>query len=249
MSIIPIAGPGTVLSTDPDATGAYIPPEDFTMSCSYVVLAENCEARILPSQINSLVSEMLALTVAFDPDGSFDCTSVENMADAFLAYRAGMEATVADLNSRLSVLEGSGIPSMYMAYSTGLTGAQNVVQDGNVRITSWLTPVISQGVTHAAGVFTVQSSGVWAISAYVNTPTNSVNETTGIYVNGVLAAANQGRSDVNRAHMQSAAVILPLVIGDQVEVRFNVSATSGGTFNMTTGRFAMAKLGEAPVAP
>lgn len=246
MSILPVAGPGTLLATDPDAEGVYIPPAEFTMGCTYVVLAENCEARILPSQINSMVSEMLALTVAFEPEGDFDCTSVENMAEAFRAYRDAIDLTLTNLNSRVSVLEGDGLPSMNMAYATGLTGSQNVVQDGNVRITSWLPPVISQGITYSNGVFTVTSAGVWSISAYVNTSQNSVREQTGIYVNGGLQAANSTRSEVNRGHIQSAAVVVALNIGDTVEVRFDITGASSGSYTMTGGKFAMVKLGEAP---
>jgi hypothetical protein len=62
---------------------AYCPPEEFTTSCQVTALPEDCVARITPTQINGIVSELLCLAVHLVPDGSWDCDSNCNLGTMF----------------------------------------------------------------------------------------------------------------------------------------------------------------------
>lgn len=243
-SIIPDLGAGAVSVNDPDVANAYIPPESFSISCEYVVLPSTCLARILPSQINAIVSEMIALMAVFDPDGEFDCTSVNNLATNFTVYADNVIEALDSLNERVTSLEGGGVQGIRSAYSTGVTGSQNIAQDSNARITSWLPPALTN-VGYSAGVFTCLESGIWTITSMVATAVNTVREVVGVYKNGAIVGRNGSRSEVNRNHTaDSVCWTGPLAVNDTIEIRYDVSAEGGGSINVNIGNFCMAKLGE-----
>lgn len=95
-SIIPSSMAGAIVVRDAagnviPSTGvenAYIPPSSFETSCDLAYLPSDCTARIYPTQINAFQSEMFALAVAFNSDGSWNCNNLTNMADAFNAWVA-----------------------------------------------------------------------------------------------------------------------------------------------------------------
>jgi hypothetical protein len=66
-----------------DVTNAYAPPPTFISTCELTALPTTCEARIEPGQINAIVSELIALAECFDPDGPWNCASVQNLCTAF----------------------------------------------------------------------------------------------------------------------------------------------------------------------
>jgi len=70
-----------------DVTNAYSPPPTFISSCPLTALPTTCEARIEPGQINAIVSELIALAECFDPDGPWDCASVQNLCTAFTVWK------------------------------------------------------------------------------------------------------------------------------------------------------------------
>lgn len=72
-------------AVNPDVV--HTPGADFTFNgCDQTALPSDCTARIDPEQINAIVSEFLAFIEAMTPTGTFDCSSVTNLADAFAAW-------------------------------------------------------------------------------------------------------------------------------------------------------------------
>lgn len=86
-SAIPLSSAGAVSSTSSQVENAHTPGPDFNITCDYLALPSNCNARILPSQINAIVSELMSLAECFDPNGTWACNSVENLCTAFTNYR------------------------------------------------------------------------------------------------------------------------------------------------------------------
>lgn len=94
MSIFPdVANGGIVVRTvggacvpQSEAPNAYCPPSAFVMNCQVTALAEDCTARIMPSQINAIVSELLCLGAALDPNGPWDCNGNCNLATMFQTW-------------------------------------------------------------------------------------------------------------------------------------------------------------------
>ncbi len=64
----------------------YCPPPTFDATCEMRALPSDCNARISAAQINAIVSELMALAVAMNPDGSWTCNSLTNLAANFAAY-------------------------------------------------------------------------------------------------------------------------------------------------------------------
>lgn len=62
---------------------AYIPPAEFSVSCSINYLPSDCTARFEPRQLNSIQSEILALGVRLDPTGEWLCDRTNNLARLF----------------------------------------------------------------------------------------------------------------------------------------------------------------------
>lgn len=95
MSVFPLGGNGGVEIRDavgnclnpPNITNAYCPPGTFTVGpCNVTALPDDCTARIMPSQINAIISELLCFAVSLDPDGAWNCDSMCNLSAAFQAW-------------------------------------------------------------------------------------------------------------------------------------------------------------------
>ena len=69
----------------PGVLNAYCPPAAFETSCQITMLPEDCTARILPSQINAIVSEILCFAESLSPEGPWNCDGVCNLSQAFAA--------------------------------------------------------------------------------------------------------------------------------------------------------------------
>jgi hypothetical protein len=82
----------------PDVQNAYSPAPAFVANCELTALPADCDARIEPRQLNAIVSELLALAECFDPDGPWDCNSVNNLCAAwtvraYLLSRIGIKTS------------------------------------------------------------------------------------------------------------------------------------------------------------
>lgn len=67
---------------------AYTPAPAFVTSCLITALPSDCTARIEARQINAIVSELLSLAECLDPNGPWDCNSLQNLCNAFTAWAA-----------------------------------------------------------------------------------------------------------------------------------------------------------------
>lgn len=65
---------------------AYVPPATFVADCELTALPNNCEARISPEQINAIVSELMSFAECLDPNGPWNCASVQNLCAAFAVW-------------------------------------------------------------------------------------------------------------------------------------------------------------------
>lgn len=70
----------------PNVQNAYPPAPAFLSTCELTALPADCTARIEPRQINAIVSELVSLAECMDPDGTWDCNSLQNLCVAFTAY-------------------------------------------------------------------------------------------------------------------------------------------------------------------
>ena len=82
----------------PAVENAYVPDPAFASTCPLTALPSDCTARIEPRQINAMVSEMVALAECWDPDGPWDCASLQNLCAAFRIWADTITSfiTVAD---------------------------------------------------------------------------------------------------------------------------------------------------------
>lgn len=93
---IPNASSGAIIIRDsegnclnpPNIINAYCPPPEFTTTCELRALPDDCTGRIMPSQINGIVSELLCLAVALTPEGEWDCAIPCNLSNAFASWVA-----------------------------------------------------------------------------------------------------------------------------------------------------------------
>lgn len=72
----------------PNVENIYSPPPSYEMTCAATALPNDCTARVDPKQINAIVSELVAFAECLDPDGPWDCNSLQNLCAAFNAYKA-----------------------------------------------------------------------------------------------------------------------------------------------------------------
>lgn len=115
MSIFPsVTNGGVVVRTtdgvcvaQSETPNAYCPPAAFVMNCDVTALAEDCTARILPSQINAIVSELLCLGVALDPNGPWDCNNNCNLSTMFQTWASQFVANVSVETDGVTI-EGDG---------------------------------------------------------------------------------------------------------------------------------------------
>lgn len=95
--VFPQTSAGGLPATSANVNNVYVPNADFDISCVQTGLPSDCTARILPSQINAIVSELVALAEALTPDGTWSCASLTNLATAFQAWQNGTgEGTLQD---------------------------------------------------------------------------------------------------------------------------------------------------------
>lgn len=94
-SIFPeLAAGGLVIRTQAGApTGAvveraYVPPAAFAANCDLTALPSDCTARFEPKQLNAIVSELVSFAECMDPNGPWDCSSLQNLCAAFNAWKA-----------------------------------------------------------------------------------------------------------------------------------------------------------------
>jgi hypothetical protein len=70
--------------TFPDEVqNAYSPPPTFLSSCELTALPADCDGRFEAKQANAIVSEMLSLAECWDPNGPWDCNSLNNLCTTF----------------------------------------------------------------------------------------------------------------------------------------------------------------------
>jgi len=77
---------------------AYVPAPVYVSTCPLTALPSDCTARIEPRQINAIVSELLSFAECMDPNGPWDCNSLQNLCNAFQVWAGTNLApiTVAD---------------------------------------------------------------------------------------------------------------------------------------------------------
>jgi len=80
--------PAGVALDPPEVNNAYSPAPPFIITCPPTALPSNCDARIEPRQINAIVSELLSFAECLDPDGPWDCNSLQNLCAAFAVWAA-----------------------------------------------------------------------------------------------------------------------------------------------------------------
>lgn len=85
--IIPDSLTGGISWTNLSVVNASRPADPFQISCEYLALPSDCSARIMPDQINAMVSEMLNLAGCFNPDGTWNCEATNNLCANWTAYR------------------------------------------------------------------------------------------------------------------------------------------------------------------
>jgi hypothetical protein len=87
--IVPDVSAGGLPVSSATVTNAVVPAAPFTVSCTALGLPNTCDGRILPKQINAIVSEMMALAACFTPAGSWACSNLNNMCTAFTSWATG----------------------------------------------------------------------------------------------------------------------------------------------------------------
>lgn len=93
-SIFPDGGNGGVEVRDEDGNpipvnnvpNAYVPAAGFSVSCSFSYLRDDCFSRISPTQMNSVVSELVCFTEFLDPEGAWNCSELCNIRKAFESW-------------------------------------------------------------------------------------------------------------------------------------------------------------------
>jgi hypothetical protein len=73
---------------------AYPPKPEFISTCPITALPSDCTARIEPRQLNAIVSELVAFAECLDPDGPWNCDSLQNLCTAFTAWQAANQHLV-----------------------------------------------------------------------------------------------------------------------------------------------------------
>lgn len=194
----------------PGVANAYCPPAEFTTSCQITALPEDCTARILPGQINALVSELLCLAVTMDPEGNWDCSSVCNVALAFtnwanLVTPTGMATNICSSPAAIAILAecliSDDAPNV-LSLGTDLKLKVDINTDGTIitgegtpgsPITVNLANLIS-GITTSAALKNQLATGL--LSATAN---NGISiSADGLYFNSTLYAPSA--RNINTQH-------------------------------------------------
>lgn len=69
-----------------NVANAYPPAADFSSTCLLTALPSDCSARIEPRQLNAIVSELLSFAECLDPDGAWNCNSLQNICTSFTQW-------------------------------------------------------------------------------------------------------------------------------------------------------------------
>lgn len=83
------------------------PDAPFSISCDYLAHPSDCSARIMPAQINAMVSELLNLAGCFNPDGSWNCENTDNLCANWTSYRTEVGAGLNLFNDIQALLCGA----------------------------------------------------------------------------------------------------------------------------------------------
>lgn len=108
----------------PNVQNAYIPASDFTVTCTFTMLAGDCFSTVAPSQMNAVVSELLCFAETLDPDGTWDCTTLCNISTAFTTYMENFSsAAIGDQICGLPTGDGSeAAPRLIYCYDGNAFG-------------------------------------------------------------------------------------------------------------------------------
>lgn len=171
--IIPLSMAGAVTYTSSRVENATALLYNFTTSCDYLALPSDCTARILPSQINAFMSELLNFAATLVPSGEWDCDSLDNLGRLFDHYRTNtgvgrnlfndLQALICGVtqsnpgpNARYLYCDGNGEIHKSVVPFTGLEVAQAICADPDAAQTlaACLVSTTQPGQTlqvHAAG--------------------------------------------------------------------------------------------------
>ena len=124
--ILPDSGNGGLIVRDatgnatnpPNVTNAYVPPAAFISTCQLTGLPNDCTARITPTQINALVSEMLCFANTLSATGVWNCASTCNLATMFQAYEA-----VHNLADNVTIGGNGTVANPYALLPAGIVAA------------------------------------------------------------------------------------------------------------------------------
>jgi hypothetical protein len=129
-SIFPSNEAGGLIVRDPD-TGLPIEqpnvenadvPATLNMNCDYLALPSSCNARVAPEQINAIVSELINLFVAMAPGREWDCTQLDNLAEAFEQFVTELiSEQVGDVSCSVSTGIAPDSAQAYLMYCDGTT--------------------------------------------------------------------------------------------------------------------------------
>lgn len=146
--ILPLITAGGVVTRDaagaatnpPGVQNAYVPGVDFNFTCEPTALPSTCDARIFPSQINAIMSELISLGECFDSDGTWDCASLTNLCSLFNQWVADNPDVLTSLNVN--------------ANGDGLVYTDEQGNDNNIPLDVFFSEVTDNGdgtYTHTSG--------------------------------------------------------------------------------------------------
>lgn len=79
---------GNPIPLPANVVNAYVPPAEFGTTCQITFLPDDCYARVAPSQINAITSELLCLATYWNPEGLWNCGELCNLREAFEAWES-----------------------------------------------------------------------------------------------------------------------------------------------------------------
>lgn len=205
---------GGVVAPSNLVANAFIPAAPFNTTSPITYLPSNCDARILPAQINAITSELLSLATCLNPAGTWNSSTVTNLCAAlngFLADGTAIANSIAFKNcAGDAILKGStlatcldlqtainNIPAdkfitsmSYVAATnqliTTLTGGGTVVAD----LTNLIADVVA---TFPVATDTIQGKVSLAVAANYPQTGNDTDAVTPKYLNEALKIVDEVR--------------------------------------------------------
>jgi hypothetical protein len=102
VGIVPNTSSGAVPVGTIGLTNVVQPPAPFTVTCAPLKgVPDGCGGQITPAQINAIVSELLALAACMAPNGTWNCTSLDNLCSAFSSYAASIKAVSSNADNMI----------------------------------------------------------------------------------------------------------------------------------------------------